>query len=80
MQGCTLIQVLAITVNNDKIQKFTLTCTILNTCIQMWIINDEYKTVAFMVYDIVHINESKKYKHFWHSFNVQIPSSENDQE
>lgn len=56
MQGCTLIQVLAITVNNDKIQKFTLTCT-KNTCIQMWIINDENKTVAFMVYDIVHINE-----------------------
>lgn len=50
------------------------------TCIQMWIINDEYKTVAFMVYDIVHINESKKYKHFWHRFNVQIPRSENDQE
>lgn len=27
MQACTLIQVLAITVNNDKKQKFTLTCT-----------------------------------------------------
>lgn len=50
------------------------------TCIQMWIINDEYKTVTFMVYDTVHINKSKKYKHFWHSFNVQIPRGENDQE
>lgn len=30
------------------------------TCIQMWIINDEYKIVTFMVYDIAHINESKK--------------------
>lgn len=27
MQGCTLIQVLAITINKDKKQKFTLTCT-----------------------------------------------------
>lgn len=27
MKGCTLIQVLAITINIDKKQKFTLTCT-----------------------------------------------------
>lgn len=77
MQGCTLIQVLAITVNNDKIQKFTLTCTkILVFKCELLMMN----TRPFMVYDIVHINESKKYKHFWHRFNVQIPRSENDQE
>lgn len=77
MQACTLIQVLAITVNNDKKQKFTLTCTeILVFKCELLMMN----TVTFMVYDIVHINESKKYKHFWHSFNVQMPRSENDQE
>lgn len=54
MQGCTLIQVLAITVNNDKIQKFTLTCTkLLVFKCELLMMN----TVTFMVYDIVHINE-----------------------
>lgn len=63
MQGCTLIQVLAITVNNDKIQKFTLTCTkLLVFKCELLMMNT--RNVAFMVYDIVHINESKKYKHF----------------
>lgn len=57
MQACTLIQVLAITVNNEKKQKFTLTCTeILVFKCELLMMN----TVTFMVYDIVHINESKK--------------------
>lgn len=57
MKGCTLIQVLAITINIDKKQKFTLTCTkLLVFKCELLMMN----TVTFMVYDIVHINESKK--------------------